>query len=120
MQPIEIESANKCIGDIPVFFFENDTAGTSDDFVTELGKLVDKYSETDGIYVVICTTEEGSDLDRQLSNKFGSHYIQNGVFAGEMTEMSYNELAQKVCQNLDEQGCFDEVKEKIEKATNDI
>lgn len=39
-------SAERFVGDIPVFFFEDDTAESVDGFVEDVGKLVDRYTDT--------------------------------------------------------------------------
>ena len=124
---VEIESATKYIGNVPVFFFEDDSADTvnsTNEFVENLESLVQRYTlieEEDGEtsselpYVVVCTAEEESELDERLKEIFGDWYIRNDTYASEMTEDDYKELAQKVYANLDGQGCFDEMKETIEK-----
>ena len=125
---IEIESATKYIGNIPVFFFEDDsmdTVDSMDEFVEDMESLVQRYTkieEEDGEtsdelpYVVVCTAEEESELDERLKEIFGDRYIRNDTYASEMTEDDYKDLAQKVYANFDGQGCFDEMKETIEKA----
>ena len=122
---VEIESATKYIGDVPIFFFENETGRSVDGFVSDVQDLVDRYADTeeddeeeeetvyDLPYVVIFTTNEGSDIDKAMGNAFGSHYIRNEGYASEMTDRTYKKLAQQVYENLDGQGCFDSVKEKI-------
>ena len=195
---IETASAVRYIGDIPVFFFEDDSADSVDSidaFVEDLGDLVWRYTEYDaeeaaddgGLaaegaaeasaeasteaaaaeseeaaeasteaqaaeageeaeadgaaesgeetaegstgetsgsestpvpetasrgYVLICTAEEGSDLDIALQEAFGDNYIRNDTYAYEMSEESYKSLAEKVFEKLDGQGCFDEVKKQ--------
>lgn len=37
-------------------------------------------------YVVVCTTEEGSELDKRLKEIFGDRYIGNDTYAFEMTD----------------------------------
>ena len=125
---VEIESATKYIGNVPVFFFEDDSVDTvdsMDEFVEDLESLVQRYTkieEEDGEtsselpYVVVCTAEEESELDERLKEIFGDRYIRNDTYASEMTEDDYKALAQKVYANLDGQGCFDEMKETIQKA----
>ena len=121
---VEIESATEYIGDIPIFFFENDTGRSIDGFVSDVEDLVYRYanledeeegeeSPYDLPFVVIFSTNEGSDMDRAMSNAFGNNYIRNENLSSDMTERAYKKLAQKVYENLDEQGCFDSVKEKI-------
>ena len=129
---IEIESATKCIGNVPIFFFEDgtvDTVGSVDEFVTDLERLVQRYTEIekeDGEsseelpYVVICTADEESKLDESLKEAFGDRYIRHNTYADEMTKEDYKELAQKVYANLDGQGCFEEMKETIEKAVKEL
>lgn len=129
---IEIESATKYIGNIPIFFFEDDTVDTvdsGDEFVSDLERLVQRYTEIEEEgsdsseelpYVVICTVDEESELDASLKEAFGDHYIRHGIYADEMTEDDYKELAQKVYANLDGQGCFDEMKSQIEKAVEEL
>ena len=125
---VEIESATKYIGNVPVFFFEDDSVDTVDsldEFVEDLESLVQRYTkieEEDGEasgelpYVVVCTVEEESELDERLKEIFGDRYIRNDTYASEMTEDDYKDLAQKVYANFDGQGCFDEMKETIQKA----
>ncbi len=145
---VEIESAERFIGDVPVFFFEDDSADSVDGFVSDIEELVWRYTEnavsgeeesaetastgstaefaaeeepSDGIpYVVICTAEEDSDLDAALSEAFGSNYLRNDTYAYEMSEESYRNLAQRVYDNLDSQGCFNTAKKKAAKAAEDF
>ena len=129
---IEIDSATKYIGNIPILFFEDDSVNTVDsvdEFVSDLKNLVQRYTEIeeeDGgsseelPYVVVCTADEESELDESLKEAFGDHYIRHDTYANEMTEDGYKELAQKVYANLDGQGCFDEMKSQIEKAVEEL
>lgn len=129
---IEIESATKYIGNIPIFFFEDDTVDTVDsvdEFVSDLERMVKRYTEDENggsdpseklPYVVICTVDEESELDESLKEAFENHYIRHDTYAYEMTEDDYKELAQKVYANLDGQGCFDEMKSQIEKAVVEL
>ena len=41
---IEIESATKYLGDVPIFFFENDSGRSVDGLVSDIGRLVDRYA----------------------------------------------------------------------------
>lgn len=129
---IEVESATKYIGNVPIFFFEDDSAEAADsvdEFVEDLERLVLRYTvieEENGDsskelpYVLICTTDEESDLDESLKEAFGDQYIRNDSYADDMTSDNYKELAQKVYANLDGQGCFDEIKTQIEKAAEEL
>lgn len=129
---IEIESATKYIGNIPVFFFEDDTAdtvGSVDKFVSDLERLVHRYTEIeeeDGEpsrelpYVVICTADEETELDESLKEAFGDCYIRHNTYVDDMTEEDYKDLAQKVYANLDGQGCFDEMKAMIAKSIEEL
>ena len=36
--------------------------------------------------VVVCTTEEGEELDKRLKEIFGDRYISNDTYASEMTD----------------------------------
>ena len=120
---VEIESASMYIGEIPVFFFENETGRSADGFVSDVQKLVDRYANSeeddeeedtyDLPFVVIFTTSEGSEMDKAMGNAFGNRYIRNDKYATEMTDRTYRKLAQQVYENLDSQGCFESVKEKI-------
>lgn len=120
---VEIESATMYIGEIPVFFFENETGRSIDGFVSDVQDLVNRYADTeddedeedpyDLPFVVIFTTDEGSEMDRAMGNAFGSRYIRNDEQSSAMTDRTYKKLAQQVYENLDSQGCFDSVKEKI-------
>ena len=150
---VEIESGFDYIGDVPVFFFENEGERPVDEVVSDMEELVNRYANTeedessDDVsadeasaaaaaaaagstgaetapevesgpvyeipFVVICTTEQGSELDSALAEAFGSRYIRNQAATAEMTEKSYKELAQQVYDALNEQGCFDEIRGKI-------
>ena len=119
---VEIESAWMYIGDIPIFFFENETGRSIDGFVSDVQDLVKRYADTEDDeeeisyelpYIVIFTTAEGSDMDRAMKEAFGSHYIRNDDYTSDMTDRAYKKLAQQVYENLDEQGCFNSVKGKI-------
>lgn len=52
-------------------------------------------------------------MDRAMGNAFGSRYIRNDDQSSALTDRTYKKLAQQVYENLDSQGCFDCVKEKI-------
>lgn len=123
---VEIESATMYIGEVPIFFFENETGRSADGFVSDVQDLVDRYADTeddeeedeeeesyDLPFVVIFTTAEGSEIDKAMGSAFGSRYIRNDGYSSEMTDRTYKKLAQQVYENLDGQGCFDSVKEKI-------
>ena len=172
---VEIASATDYIGDIPVFFFEDDSADSVSGFVNDLESLVERYTEYDEAededaaaenntaednpaedisaegstlteaapeaattgaadssiaketepsitraFVVICTAEEDSDLDEALREAFGDRYIRNDTYAYEMSEDSYRKLAEKVFDNLEEQGCFEDVKRQTESAVEQL
>ena len=147
---IETENASRYLGDIPVFFFEDDSADNVDSFVSDLENLVDRYTdyyreeteeaadedtadeETTDEYIgdeetadketeeessvshsfaVICTVEGDSDLDTALREEFGDHYIRSDLYADSLNADNCKNLAQKVYEALDAQGCFDTVKE---------
>ena len=127
---VEIESATKYIGDVPIFFFENIAGRSADGFVSDVQNLAIRYAHLDNKgsgdddesvisynlpFVVICTTDTGSDIDNAMSDAFGNRYIRNESSSAEMNEQAYRKLAQEVYENLDAQGCFDEAKEKIAK-----
>lgn len=119
---VEIESATKYIGEVPIFFFENETGRSTEGFVSDVQDLVDRYANTeddeeddsyDLPFIVIFTTDEGSEVDKAMENAFGNRYIRNDEYSSTMTDRTYKRLAQQVYENLDSQGCFDSVKEKI-------
>ena len=120
---VEIESATMYIGEVPVFFFENETGRSTEGFVSDVQDLVNRYADTedddeeeesyDLPFVVIFTTDEGSDMDKAMGRAFGTRYIRNDEYSSAMTDRAYKKLAQQVYENLDSQGCFDSVKEKI-------
>lgn len=135
---VEIESATKYRGEIPIFFFENDSGRSVDGLVSDMEKLVERYANTideddndedesddnsvdetaeeesyNLPYVVICTTADNSNLDKALKNKFGNCYIRNDQYSNEMTDRMYKKLAQQVYDNLDSQGCFTDIKASI-------
>ena len=156
---IETENASRYLGDIPVFFFEDDSADNVDSFMSDLEDLVDRYTDyyhenreeeetsdedtleeqsEDGYtgdeqaaeeesggaeegseketsvshaFVVLCTVESDSDLDTALKEEFGDHYIRSDLYADSLNADNCKNLAQKVYEALDAQGCFDTVKE---------
>ena len=121
---VEIESATMYIGEVPVFYFENETGRSADGFVSDVQDLVDRYANTedddedeedayDLPFVVVFTTDEGSEIDKAMGSAFGSRYIRNEGYSTEMTDRTYRKLAQQVYENLDSQGCFDSIKEKV-------
>ena len=143
---VEIETATQFLGQIPVFFFENDSGRSTEGLASDIERLVQRYADTeteddpdaDGSsggfgggqeddsgeepadqssyelpFVVICTTKEGSDLDKELVRRFGDRYIRNDKYSNDMTGSSYRVLAQEVYDNLNEQGCFVTVQGKI-------
>ena len=143
---VEIETATQFLGQIPVFFFENDSGRSTEGLASDIERLVQRYADTeteddpdaDGSsggfgggqeddsgeepadqssyelpFVVICTTKEGSDLDKDLVRRFGDRYIRNDKYSNDMTGSSYRVLAQEVYDNLNEQGCFVTVQGKI-------
>ena len=71
-------------------------------------------------YVVICTAEEDSELDEALREAFGDQYIRSDTYAYEMTEDGYKKLAEKVFDNLDSQGAFDQTKRQMETALKQL
>lgn len=122
--PVETESMTKYIGDIPIFFFEEDLSSTVDsveEFVSDLESFIERYtrvySENEESsmlpYVVICTTTIDSEVDDSLRDAFGDRYIRNDVHAPDMNEADYQVLAEKVYANLESQGCFSEIEERI-------
>ena len=44
---VEIEFATKYIGEVPIFFFENETGRSVDGFVSDVQDLVDRYADTE-------------------------------------------------------------------------
>ena len=124
---VEIESATKYIGCVPIFFFENSAGRSVDGFVSDVKNLAVRYAVLDDKkttdddsqisydlpFVVICITDAGSDVDEAMRDAFGDRYIRNESTTGEMNEQSYKKLAQEIYENLDSQGCFNEAKEQI-------
>lgn len=147
---IETENASRYLGDIPVFFFEDDSADNVDSFMSDLEDLVDRYTDyyreepeeaadeetadegtteeytgdeetadeeteeepsVSHSFAVICTVEGDSDLDTALREEFGDHYIRSDLYADSLNADNCKNLAQKVYEALDAQGCFDTVKE---------
>lgn len=58
-------------------------------------------------------------MDQAMAETFGNHYIRDDGYSVEMTEKSYSDLAQKVYENMDAQGCFEVVKGRIEAAVQE-
>lgn len=126
--PIEAESMTKYTGDVPLFFIEEDlsnTVNSVEEFVSDLESFVERYTEVDSEneeipYVVICTAAVDSEVDNSLRDAFGDRYIRNDTYASEMSEEDYVKLAEKVYANLDSQGCFSNVNERIEIANRQL
>jgi len=140
---VEIETATKYLGDIPVFFFEDASGKSIDTFVDQIEQLVNRYaylekednvdsdlentdseaasssvessdnSAYDLPFVVICTTEEDTDLDKAMEKRFKDHYIRNDNYSNEMTDRTYKKLAKQVYDSLNSQGCFADVQAQI-------
>ena len=117
---VEIELASDYIGCVPVLFFGEESVESIDEFVSDLEKLIERYTDyeedvslKDQTFVVICTTEEDSELNEALQDTFGSHYIRNNVLLEDMTKQDYEDLAQVVLASFDAQGAFREIKEAI-------
>lgn len=129
--PVEAENMTKYIGDVPLFFFEeglSNTVNSTEEFVSDLESFVEKYTEIDSEneesselpYIIICTAEVDSEVDNLLRDAFGDKYIRNDIPASEMTEEEYKKLAEIVYNNLDSQGCFLEIEDRITKATEQL
>ena len=67
------------IGEMPVFFFENETGRSAEEFVSDVQDLVDRYTDTedddeeedsedsyDLPFVVIFAMDEGSGIDKAM------------------------------------------------------
>lgn len=126
---VEIESATMFIGDIPILFFGDEIVDSEDDFVADLVSLVERYTEFENDdaelskeqpYVVICTVDKDSSLDRSLRNTFGDHYIRNDTYVDNMTSAKYEAMAELVYMVLDKQGCFEEINTKIGEAVEKL
>ena len=126
---IRIASAEEYLGYIPVIFFDGDQADTAysagaaksvDAFVENVESLADRYSEESGNYVVICTTDEDSDVDLAFIEAFGDKYLRCDTYAEDMSEEEFQALAKKVFEKLDKQGCFDKEKSAAAKAVEEL
>lgn len=122
---VEVESATKYISSVPVFFFGEDTVESVesvDDFVTDAQRLVEMYVDSDEEngwekpYVIVCTTDKDSELDEALEESFGDNYIRNPYNKNMASESNYGKLAKTVYTELDNQGCFGDIKGKITEA----
>ena len=71
-------------------------------------------------FVVLCTVESDSDLDAALREEFGDHYIRSDLYADSLTADNCKNLAQKVYDALDAQGCFDMAKSITAKAVSEL
>ena len=60
---IEIASATDHIGDIPVFFFEDDSADSVSGFVEDLTRLVERYTEPEHAEEPVEETDAGAAAD---------------------------------------------------------
>ena len=119
---IEVESATKYNSNVPVFFFGEDmveSVESVDDFVTDAKRLVELYADRneengwEKPYAVVCTTDKDSELDEALEEAFGDNYIRNPYNQNKASESSYKKLALTVYTELDNQGCFRDIKEKV-------
>ncbi len=141
---VNIETASKYVGDIPIFYFENITDQDVDGFMHDLEKLVERYADlkedivgneeiegedgqevlSDDTYdlpfVVICKTSENSNLDNIMKTEYGSHYVRADRLSSEMNESSLRILSQSVYNSLDGQGCFTDIKTKIRTAIEEF
>ena len=128
---VDAESMTKYISNVPLFFFNEDISNTVDsveEFVEDLENFVERYTSVESIneglselpYVVICTAAVDSEVDNALKNTFGDRYIRNDTHVSEMSEGDYNKLAEKVYTNLDSQGCFSNIKERIDDASEEL
>ena len=122
---VEVESATKYMSNVPVFFFGEDTVESVevvDDFVTDVKRLVELYSNSDEEngrekpYAVVCTTDKDSELDEALEEVFEDNYIRNPYNENKASESNYGKLAITVYTELDNQGCFKDIKEKVAEA----
>ena len=73
-------------------------------------------ADLSGAFVIICTTQEGSELDEALSEAFGDRYIRNDTARDHMTGEDYDLLADRVLEQLDRQGYFKGFNEAVRKA----
>ena len=73
-------------------------------------------TDLSGAFVIICTTQEGSELDEALSGAFGDRYIRNDTARDNMTAEDYDLLADQVLEQLDRQGYFKGFNEAVRKA----
>ena len=139
---VELETASKYVGDIPIFYFENISDQDVDDFVPELKKLVKRYtnynfdkneqnvidSEQEPLldltnslpFVIICKANDGSNLDIAMESEFGDHYIRTDSYSSEMYENSFWSLSQNIYKSLDNQGCFSDIKAQIRTAIEEV
>ena len=143
--PVNFESVSKYDDCVPVLFFDEETVtdpGTFLDYVRELVESDDSDTSDDGeeesdagstgpapeieettaatdlpgAFVIICTTQEGSELDEALSEAFGDRYIRNDTARDHMTGEDYDLLADRVLEQLDRQGYFKGFNEAVRKA----
>ena len=126
---VEVESATKYIGNVPVFFFGEDTVESVelvDDFVTDAKRLVEMYVDSDEEndqekpYAIVCTTDKDSELDEALEETFGDNYIRNPYNKNMASESNYGKLAKLVYAELDNQGCFGNIKGKVSEAEENL
>lgn len=124
---IEIDEVDKYIDYYPILYFsENDNIEVGE-FIECMQEIIRFYGIQDNSldnsdkndkksFAIICTTEEGSDWDNALNEAFGECYFRNDIIVDDMTAENYESLSNRIVQFFESQGVFDEVKNAIDQA----
>ena len=88
------------------------------EFVEGINEILSIYGN--GTYVLVCSTNAGSEWDQALQAAFGDHYIRNSKDIAEMKEDDYLQLAETVYENLKEQGLFDAIIQAVKTAQTSL
>lgn len=124
--PVETESAVKYKDCLPVLYFDEPAPDNDQENIDRAIKDFDLILQTheksygEGKYIVIVCAEEGGDIDSVLSSEYGDHYIRVNNKAADMSAEDYAELASKVYDSLDKQGCFENAKAQVKKASKEL
>ena len=113
---LEVESQQKYRRNRTVLFFGEHPEIGDEALVQCMKDLLSRQVGHEDQYVVVCTTGEGSALDRLLTEAFGDHYLRNDSTPEDMGTTPYQKLSQRVYEVLDRYGAFDEVKKGAEAA----
>lgn len=112
--PIYTEGARNYRDCIPVLFFAETEDISVEEFKAGIEAVLAIYGN--GTYVLICTTQDRSEWDRELTDTFGDRYIRNDKNIEEARGEDDQRLAELIYANLKDQGLFDGMIEAVGRA----